>query len=315
MYGASIVEVAPLYGGALPTKGTMPYDDVTPRDRDPKREGGFRVGVSERASWEHPDRIEDAHLSMPERGLFAVFDGMSKPRGGEEAATEARRVVKQLLAYDPDSVSEHDVKRLIEVSFAEVHDSLRKTMELNPELQGIGTTATVVKFINTEEGQKKAVIGNVGDSRAYVVRTGGKLEQITLDDNGSLENLEEHWARLLQAKFSDCTDTDVLDPNQFQRFMERNRLTNLIGGKKGHTPQPKMHTIGIGPGERIVLLSDGVSDNLTDREIERVLQDHINPDEASASLIDAADARSREEESHPRAKPDDMTAIVIEVPI
>lgn len=292
----------------------MIHDSGTPRDRDPNREAGFRVGVSERASSERPDRIEDDHFIEAERGTFGVFDGMSKPKGSERAAREARTVIKSRLSNVPDTIAVEQAQRLLVMSFTEAHHNIHGIAALHPELRGIGTTATAVKFLRRNEGGRIAVIGNVGDSRAYVIKTDGTLEQITIDDNVALENTaDEQEARDLQAMFNDLVDPTTLDEAQRQRFNKRNSITNALGSYEWTTPNPRIYPVEVAAGERLVLLTDGVSDNLTDREIERILQDHINPDEAATALVDAARERSKDKD-HPRAKQDDMTAMVIEIP-
>ena len=60
------------------------------------------------------------------------------------------------------------------------------------------------------------------------------------------------------------------------------------------------------------MTSDGVHDNLTSIEINRILNAQNQPDLAS-SLIEYARQRSTEGGIHVRAKPDDVSAVVIEV--
>jgi protein phosphatase len=64
-------------------------------------------------------------------------------------------------------------------------------------------------------------------------------------------------------------------------------------------------------GDRILLCTDGIHDNLTDLEIEAILR-KAPRNAAARLLVESALLRSREErQTNIRAKPDDMTAIVL----
>jgi protein phosphatase len=76
--------------------------------------------------------------------------------------------------------------------------------------------------------------------------------------------------------------------------------------------KPRIYAIDIQKGDKLVLTSDGIHDNLRDDEIAEIVG--LSPDNKTAveTLTRASLARSQEE--HPRAKADDMSAIVVEIP-
>lgn len=72
---------------------------------------------------------------------------------------------------------------------------------------------------------------------------------------------------------------------------------------------PRIILVDIQLGDRILLTTDGIHDNLTSAEIAALLDDS-DPDGAAEALIAAA--RERSVSSHFRAKPDDMSVVVID---
>ena len=84
----------------------------------------------------------------------------------------------------------------------------------------------------------------------------------------------------------------------------RNKITCAVGW----TDFPRIQTCSLAllPGDRILLCTDGVHDNLTDQEIEEVLR---GTDEASAQRL-VSTAYHRSQQTHFRAKQDDISAIV-----
>src|SRR6185503_6855706 len=90
-------------------------------------------------------------------------------------------------------------------------------------------------------------------------------------------------------------------------FLERHVLLQAVGTSLKHVHVGD-HLLT--DGDQLLLATDGVHDNLTDREMASLLRRTKTAGDASQQLIAAARTRSRER-SHLRAKPDDMTAIVI----
>jgi hypothetical protein len=76
--------------------------------------------------------------------------------------------------------------------------------------------------------------------------------------------------------------------------------------------KPHISTIDVRDGEKLIVTSDGIHDNLTDVEIAKILATSENNQQAVENLTNASRNRSREK--HPRAKADDMSAIVVEFP-
>jgi protein phosphatase len=102
---------------------------------------------------------------------------------------------------------------------------------------------------------------------------------------------------------------DQLSDTEMSYFRLRGGITQALGGPL----PPIIHSdeILVQPGDRILLCTDGIHDNLTDAEIEDIL--HRCPRTTSArALVERSLQRSQQEnKTTVRAKPDDMSAIVM----
>lgn len=99
-----------------------------------------------------------------------------------------------------------------------------------------------------------------------------------------------------------------LSPADQEHFARRNKITCAVGWKD--FPRIQTRSLALIPGDHLVLCTDGVHDNLTDQEIEEVVQE--SHERRAQGLVSAAYHRSQQ--MHFRAKHDDMSAIVVWYP-
>ncbi|OGD93616.1 hypothetical protein A2697_04135 [Candidatus Curtissbacteria bacterium RIFCSPHIGHO2_01_FULL_41_44] len=263
----------------------------------PQKELKLKFSGKTVASLKHPDRNEDA-IGFPygeeEKGLnwAAVLDGVGGLEHGELASRIAIEVISTNLSnLDPALKSEEVEKKIKET----LQQASRVVSEKVP---GGATTCVIVKIVEDDNG-KTAVIGSVGDSRAYLLRE-GNLRLITEDDSLIPVVLREEF---------DDTDGSDLDKYDYAIFRQRNIVTQSLGSDQEigvHLYREKLNR-----GDMIILTSDGVHDNLTTREIEEVVAEGGDVAEA---LVEKAKNRSViPKEENIRAKPDDISAVVVEV--
>jgi len=251
------------------------------------------VGKSE-ASPEHPNHNEDSFFILGRKAV-GVFDGVGGMESGEKAATDACNFILEKL------------KTIQEPSF--LSDVLTEAnAKLAENYERSGTTASIV-FL---EGDKPTVV-NVGDSRVYHLKIReGKLSQITLDDNQIRKMYpDEQKARAMQLKLNNTTNLGALSEQELMLFSKRNVITQCLGSGE---IAPRIYTIeNFAPGDIILVCTDGISDNLTDLQIQEILLHHQNsPQDAVNHLIEKAEEISKlGKERNPRSKKDDMTAVVI----
>jgi len=275
----------------------------------------FRVGAATIASIDHPKRNEDDAFAHRESGSFGVFDGMGGEEGGTTASTFAMNRMLPYLRDLQDGMTPREVGEELRQLI------IRTSQELNHsrgEYPGFGahrgTTATIAKLLDRSGGGKTAVIGHVGDSRAYKLQVDGRLRRITLDDDQVAKRAREGKETRDPATIQAAMDRahrpeDLTDARDQVYFASRNVLTQVLGQKEDVEPQ--IHIVHFKPGEKLVLTSDGIHDNLPTDDMEKALPiGQGDPQGEAAALVDWARQRSGDKE-HPRAKPDDATSVVV----
>lgn len=90
-------------------------------------------------------------------------------------------------------------------------------------------------------------------------------------------------------------------------YRHRHWITQMVGGRE---MEPVTGTLALQTGDRVLLTSDGIHDNLTRTEIEEILKSKTK--DPARAIVEAARTRSLDNE-HLRAKPDDMSAVVLDV--
>ena len=208
--------------------------------------------------------------------VFVVADGMGGHNGGEVAAAIA--VDEMAKAEGVRSVD--DLIEAVQVANREIVDRSR----LDPELRGMGTTLVVLVGMSSDESTRLG-IANVGDSRVYRVAD-DRLAQIT----------EDHT--LVEALVRDgrISAEDALTHPQ------RNIVTRALGIDE----KVLVDTWELAPveGDRYLLCSDGLFNELTPAEMYDLLREIDDPAEAAVALVNAAcDAGGR----------DNVTVVVVDV--
>lgn len=269
------------------------------------RELGLKFSGRSIPSINHPQRNED-HMAHSATGGFAmVLDGVGGLHNGDKASLVARDYIARSLRKIPQDIDPETAKR-------QVADALMEASAgVATKAPGGQTTATVVKLIESG-GAKRAIIGHVGDSRAYILR-GERLIQTTEDDSIlSTAGLTLPEQKALGAKLDAVEtqlDLDRLSPQERAYFYRRNIIFRALGEEE--PPQPHIYHVALLEGDKIVLTSDGVHDNLSQREIDQIIRS--NSPDIAAALAQQALARSQQGVGHIRAKPDDISALVVEV--
>ena len=251
-----------------------------------------------------PDKAhEDRYLHMPERGAFAVFDGLGGLKGGDRAAELARDFFMDAIRFIPTGLSLEDSQQyLLRLAF----EANQLILEEGPKngTEDMGTTMTLGFIWESPTGEKKLIRIESGDSRAYRIRN-GKLEKLT---NDSPEVPLDSQARLDNV----ATGEEFLKLTRYEKnlFQQRHKVDSSLGSSY---PKIRVETDDIEDNDAFLLTSDGIHDNLTTAEIAAIALRHNNPDEMIAALIEAARVRAQEDRSvNVRAKADDMTAIFID---
>ena len=282
-----------------PEQNNIFMKELTPTESQ-KSELGLNFFGASVASVEHPERNEDAIFLDQKGGIAIVLDGV----GGLSGGGRASQVAKDFLVEKLTAISETDSKV---IRYRIRQALIEASNEVLKEVHGGGTTATVAKFFEGN-GEIRVIIGHVGDSRCYILR-GGKLKQVTEDDDSlNTLSLSKQEKRQISARLDEIAkDQDLEQASPEARFLfnQRNVITQMLGDEQSLNPH--IYQLVLQAWDRVILTSDGVHDNLTKGEIEKVLkrEDH------AVALVQRA--RTRSIQAHIRAKPDDISAIVVEV--
>lgn len=184
---------------------------------------------------------QDAVLADEQLGLWLVADGMGGHAGGARASCTARETIRDQIRQGQE---------LADAVLA-AHHAIRAQQREQPEFNHMGTT--IVALL---EKDGRYQVCWVGDSRAYRFRPEGKrLEMLTRDHN---------VAGVLVA-------SGALTPEQATRHPQRHVLTDCLGLNGEAAPRVDIIEGEWRPGDMILLCSDGLSGELSDGEMERIV--------------------------------------------
>lgn len=225
------------------------------------------------------DSVEIWALENAIIGLAA--DGMGGAAGGEEAS---RLAVETVQADFVEAV--HDNADLLAFSDTEMGKKLKGLLNManrailkkalaHPELQGMGTTATMVLVRGLD-----AIFAHIGDSRAYVVDANTRnISQIT-EDHSFVEAL---------------VASGHLTPEQAAIHPLKNVLYRALGQKDETEEDIDIYYRRLKVGERLVLCSDGLPRHLESDDIARLALTSDAPDKIATQLINLANSRGGED--------------------
>lgn len=270
----------------------------------------------------HPERNEDSVLVEEESGLAAVFDGVGGSAAGQVASQMAVRATREtwhdtLSHYQRgrkrytllENIETEAVCALLEHLIQEADNRVRTVGAHKAGTDDLATTAALSVICREQKGYT-LFYAHVGDSRIYLQRNNEPLQRLTSDDGLLAKLVENHMVQEEDAhRIDQAMRADQLSDTEFSYFRLRGGITQALGGPL--SPTIHVDKVAIQPGDRVLLCTDGIHDNLTDQEIEIILRSSFRTSTARV-LVERALQRSREDRSFTvRSKPDDMSAIVI----
>lgn len=223
---------------------------------------------------------EDAFLTRD--GLCIVADGIGGHAAGEVASAVAvEAIADRLAATSPACPPSVDAVR---DAIGTANTLIRQRADRDGT-EGMGTTVVAAVVVDDRRAARPGVaVAHVGDSRCYRLRAGA-LDLITRDH--SLVNELVALGRLRQADAA------------------RHPMANVVTRALGADPTVDVDVVVIEPGAcRLLLCTDGLSDELSPRTIGRVLAAVGDPQRAADRLVELTLAG---------AARDNVTAVVVDV--
>jgi len=208
--------------------------------------------------------------------VFAVADGMGGHRGGEVASSLALETLARSFVQPDSNALIHAVQAANAAVYAHAGS--------HPEVAGMGTTVVAVGVVR-RDGLDRLTVVNIGDSRAYLANASG-LHQLS-EDHSLVEALVREGR---------------LTEEQAAAHPQRNVVTRALGIEARVAVDAWELTPS--SGDRLLLCSDGLFNELGPDEIAHLLGSEPDPQRAVDALVAAANSRGAR---------DNVSAVVMHV--
>ncbi len=223
------------------------------------------------------ERNEDAFVAHDALGLYAVADGVGGCAAGHVASVTAISAALHFMASRREllaplaagSGSAGLLERLAATALQTAALEVTSASGALPGLRGMCTTLTLLL-----RAGRRVALAHAGDSRGYLVRRDGDVEQLTDDHTLAADLLRRGLLRPEDATSSGCLAG----------------LTRCLGGPASDVVTPQIVSGELSPGEAIVLCTDGLTGYVDDDEIADAVIT-LSPARAAQSLIALANQR------------------------
>ena len=208
---------------------------------------------------------QDTLIAEPDLGLFAVIDGVGGYAGGDVAADLAEKTIRARFSVPPLAPQKALKEALLYANEKIYEESLKD--------QRLAQMACVATAVLVQEDRLYSA--HVGDTRLYKLRPPAAITKLTRDH--SLVGLQE--------------DAGELDELAAMRHPRRNEIMRDLGSEHHDPDDPFIDLLEepFEPDAALLLCSDGLTDLVPRRDLERLLLTHAgHPEDTVAALIEAA---------------------------
>ncbi len=191
--------------------------------------------------------------------VLVVCDGMGGHAAGDVASQIARDMVLHKLVH---AGPQADIEEALTSAMQAAHDTVLRYASDSAEREGMGTTV-VVAVVRGDQ----AVIGNVGDSRAYLATTTA-MTQLSVD----------------HTKVDELVRNGVITAKQAHEHSDRGVLSQAIGQRRGIRPSVS-EAVTLPAGAVLLLCSDGVYEELPPDELETLVRAAGEPNAVAGGIV------------------------------
>lgn len=202
-----------------------------------------------------------ARLALRGR-LWAVADGMGGHAAGQIASEVALKTLVRSY-FDPSGPS--DTEAALRAALSDANALIFHAAQKFPNKSGMGTTAVAVVVKNNT-----LFVAHIGDSRAYLLREGEPIKQITTDHSWVEEQVRRGALSRAEAEASPY----------------RNYILRSVGVEAQVEADVSAHVMEA--GDRVLLCSDGLTGHLSDEVLATLIGGADSLSEAVMDLVDAA---------------------------
>lgn len=193
-----------------------------------------------------------------------VCDGMGGAKAGNIASSMAIKTITERLTQSyRDNITLQSMRNAIDSAVVAANALIFDASKDSEQLEGMGTTVVIAV-----EQNGKAVIGHVGDSRAYLIGN-GEIQQITKDHSVVQEMVE----------------SGKLTQNEAKNHPRKHYITRAIGVE--FDVECDFDEVDIPEGGGILLCTDGLTNMVENEQIQKILKSY-SPDIVADRLVSAA---------------------------
>jgi len=239
---------------------------------------GYKIvsaSVSDRGLSDKRPQNEDSFLDIPQKGIFAVADGVGGAQAGEVASQMAVEILAEAFT---NMLPGSDAEQVMHLALVQANSAINQMSSELPQLSQMATTIVVLHL----DGNI-VTIGHAGDSRLYRLDPKGMLHRET--DDHSMVAEEVRAGRMTE--------------EQAENHPAKNIISRALGAEPNIEVELKTKIVD---GRCIYLLcSDGITRHIPDAELAAILAEN-DPEQACAQMKRLCYARGAE---------DNLTAVVV----
>ena len=205
-----------------------------------------------------------SNISLGDLDFFIVADGMGGHSKGELASKLAAKLFIEYIKEADISSYDSYIKLLEEAIFYANEEIYKLSLEDGNIRMGTTVVCLCIDYKNNTY-----YLSHLGDSRAYIYRN-ETLSQLTRDH--SLVN--------------DLLDSGSLTEDEAANFINKSAITRAVGTEEKVVADSK--SLPMEDGDIILMVTDGLTNELTDEKIRQIVKANKDPYQISSKLIEEA---------------------------
>lgn len=205
-----------------------------------------------------------SNISIGDLDFFIVADGMGGHSKGDLASKLAANLFIEYIK-EADIAGYDTYTKLLEDAIFFANDEIYNLSKQEDDIK-MGTTVVCLCIDNKNNEYH---LTHLGDSRAYIYKN-DTLELLTRDH--SLVN--------------DLLDSGSITQDEADNFINKSAITRAVGTERTIVPESK--SLGMNEGDIILMVTDGLTNELSDEKIEEIVKEETDPYQISTRLIEEA---------------------------